>query len=144
MATSACTYDALLQTMKNHFTVVDNSCSYTLGGYMRAKAAEQTAGKYLPASMAQRAPAVIHHFLDTINEKLRVKETPPPEKTLTSFPIRTVFSSLAASLVLCSLVFSFAFLGTFGNKDTLPVLQTAESQMEVISEDELVVPYFDA
>ncbi len=142
MATTAYTYDALLQSMQQHFTVEEGACEYTLGGFMRAKAAERTKGKYLPsAPVAHKAPVAVRQFLSAVNEKLRVKQTPPPEKTLTTFPFRTVFSSLAAAIVLCTLVFSFASIG-FANTDgtELPVLQTAESQVEMVEENELSLP----
>ncbi|MBQ7315194.1 MAG: hypothetical protein IJW83_04230 [Clostridia bacterium] len=142
MATSAYTYDALLQTMKNRFTVVQDNCEYTLGGYMRTKAAERTKGQQLPATIVHKAPVAVRHFLTAVNEKLKVKEVPPPEKALTAFPLRTVFSSLAAAFVLCTLVFSFARIGLASTSGSeLPALQTAESQVEIVSQDDMILPY---
>jgi len=143
MATSVYTYDALLSSMKSRFTVVKDNCEYALGGYMRTKAAEKTAGRNLPASVTRTAPVAVRSFLALVSDKLTVKQTPPPEKTLTSFPFRTALTSLAAAFVLCTMVFAFARVGLLNHtaSEEMPALTTAESVVEESPERELTTFY---
>lgn len=144
MATSVYTYDALLTSMQNRFTIVKDNCTYTLGGYMRTKAAEKTKGRNLPASVAHaKAPVAVRQLLTYVSDKLAVKQTPPPERTLTSFPFRTALTSLAAALVLCTTVFAFARVGMLNQaaSQELPALHSAESVIEENTERELTTYY---
>ncbi len=131
MAAINYTYDALYETMKNHFTVVKDNCEYTLGGYMRTKAGEKTQGKSLPMAVSHtaKAPAVIHNILVYVNDKMTVKEAPAPEKTLTSFPLRASLSSLAAALLLCTLMFSFAGISKLTGRAVAADVRTASVRM---------------
>ena len=110
MAMTENAYDVLYRNMKNRFTVVSGNNEYTLGGYMRMKAKEQTENTALPMEIQASRPTALRTIASYINEKLLVKELPAPEKTTRAFPFRAALAALCSALLLSSVVISFAAL----------------------------------
>ncbi|HBJ19044.1 MAG TPA: hypothetical protein DDY70_04825 [Clostridiales bacterium] len=119
-------YEALYRNMKNRFTVVSGNNEYTLGGYMRMKAKEQTENTALPMEIQATRPTALRAVASYINEKLLVKELPAPEKTTRAFPFRAALAALCSALLLSSVVVSFAAIPK--NTETAPSSYAAEQQ----------------
>lgn len=143
MAMTENAYETLYRNMKNRFTVVSGNNEYTLGGYMRMKAKEQTENTALPMEIQASRPTALRTIASYINEKLLVKELPAPEKATRAFPFRAALAALCSALLLSSVVVSFAALPK--NTDSSPVSYTAEQQEKTEEEtkDERYTTYTD-
>ena len=124
---SVMTYETLYNNMVKKFTVEKNGTDYSLGGYMRARAAEKKNTAMVAASERKTAlPAVrakasagtaIVAAFSYVNDKLTVKEAPVRDRTMRSFPLRTSLTALGSALVVCGLV---VCCGVFGLKSVAP------------------------
>lgn len=103
-------YENLYNNMKKSFTVAQDNCEYSLGGYMRMKANEKRENAILPVAVTQSVPGALRTFASYVNEKLTVKREPAPEKTIRSFPLRTSLAACLSAVLVCTLMFSYAIL----------------------------------
>ena len=125
--TSINAYENLFNTMKNGLTVVSKSGEYTLGDYMLLKAGKLKEEGNLPArSDASNAHAITALF-SYVNEKLTVKAPPVKDKTIRSFPLRTMISAALSALVACTLVLSYGATAS-KNATTVPEIKTNISE----------------
>ena len=107
-------YEKLYNDMKSQFTVVNNDCEYTLGGYMsmKANAAETTLPVAKNSANDTHAIAAVFSY---VNDKLAIKKAPVKDKTMRTFPIRTSAASFLSAVVACALIFSFGIFTVRGN-----------------------------
>ncbi len=106
-------YEKLYNDMKSQFTVMNNDCEYTLGGYMSMKA--NTAETPLPVAKNASNDTAIAAVFSYVNDKLAVKKAPVKDKTMRTFPIRTSAASFLSAVVACALIFSFGIFSVRGN-----------------------------
>ena len=109
-------YDALYENMKNRFTVVNNGSEYTLGDFMRMKAAKKQAeaaatSANLPVVTKSRGERAVAQIVSFVSDKLTIKNPPAKDKTIRSFPLRTSLSALLSAVVTCSFVLCFCVIG---------------------------------
>ena len=100
-------YEALYNNMKNRLTVVNDNSEYTIGDYMLMKAGQEKEGANLPAKRTDANAHAITALFSYVNDKLTVKAPPVKDKTIRSFPVRTMVSAVLSALVACTLVLSY-------------------------------------
>ena len=61
-------YENLYNNMKKSFTVAQDNCEYSLGGYMRMKANEKRENAILPVAVTQSVPGALRTFASYVNE----------------------------------------------------------------------------
>lgn len=134
MATVNTVYDNLYNNIKNRFTVEEDNCEYTLGGYMLMKANEKKAkGANLPVAQVRpesRAISVIRNF---INDKLTVKTPPEKDKTIKAFPFRTSIAACLSAILVCTVVFTYGLFAVNGSSES----KVADAGEEEIIEEEI-------
>ena len=105
-------YNTLYENMKRNFTVTTGECHYSLGAYMRMKANEETHEASLPVAVEKKTMTAFTNIRQYVSERLSVKVTPSPEKTLKKFPLRTSLAACLSALAICTLLFSSAIIGS--------------------------------
>lgn len=131
MATVNNVYDNLYNNIKNRFTVEENNCEYTLGGYMLMKATEKKKGSNLPVASVRPENRAVSAIVSFINDKLTVKTPPEKDKTIKSFPFRTSIAAFLSSILVCTVVFTY---GIFATGIASESKVAAEAEEELIEE----------
>ena len=134
---TATTYEQLYSNMVKKFTVEKNNTDYKLGDYMLMKAnAKKTADttSNLPATVSRRSDRgnALVSFVAYVNDKLTVKEPPVRDKTIRSFPFRTVATAFCSAIVICALALSYGMLGinSAAGSDNTVKSEYVESEVE--------------
>ena len=107
-------YNVLYENMRNRLTVVENGSEYSVGDYMRMKAAKknaETAASKLPVSTMSKGERAVAQIVSFVNDKLTIKNPPAKDKTIRSFPFRTSMSAFLSAVVTCSFVLCFCVIG---------------------------------
>lgn len=119
-------YEKLYDSMKNKFTLIKNNNEYTLGEYMREKAAAFE--KSEDDSRITTPSAIISY----VSEKLNAKRE---KKSGRVFPVRSLASACLSLLVVSTLVLSFGFFRS--NEGTAPLYESSENAGESVEFDTL-------
>ncbi len=131
-------YDTLFNNLKNQFTVVNDNCEYTLGGYLRMKANEKTGNAGLPSELTEKNGGAVTRFVHAVEDTFAVTEIPSPEKTIKAFPFRTALSSCLAAMVVLSLGISLLVPGFFSQKTEYDSIYICNSELEEAQQPEMV------
>lgn len=124
-------YENLYNNMKNRFTVINESCEYTLGDYMLMKAGKKKEKSNLPAVNNSSNEKAITAFFKYVNDKLTVKAPPVKDKTIRKFPFRTSAAALLSAVVTCTLVLSFGSITMRNAGNTTPAtVEVTESKID--------------
>lgn len=107
-------YDALYESMKNRFTVVNDGAEYTLGDYMIMKAQKKQSKTALPIAQRNnvtKGERAVAQFISFVNDKLTIKQPPVKDKTIRAFPFRASASAFLSAVVACSFILCFGIIG---------------------------------
>jgi len=114
-------YEKLYVNMKNSYTIVEGSETYSLGSYMtmKANAKEEVDNAMLPVIKSKGEARPMAAFFSYVNDKLTVKKEPVKDKTIRAFPFRTSLASLVCALLVCALILSYGVF-TFDSSSDMP------------------------
>ncbi len=126
-------YDDLYNNIKNKFTVEENNCEYTLGGYMLMKANEKkNKNANLAITEIRRESHAVSAVMNYIADKLTVKNPPVKDKTIKAFPFRTSVAAFLSAILVSTVVFTYGLL-TINNTDgaEIPVVADASDDENI-------------
>lgn len=106
-------YEKLYRNTKSQFTIVSDNKEYTLGELMLEKAGKKEAASISASKKVKNTQSSVSAFINYVNDKISIKNSPAKERIIKRFPLRTSLSAVLSAMIVCTLVLSF---GLFSGK----------------------------